>query len=130
MIVEKITQINNSVFDTIYDANTNSIVQNTGYDDKEQLKTTFSNDRDEFNIFSFTKDDEVVGYVQGFSNNNEITIFNSVTKATNVLEEAVEGSNSLLKSLGFTYLKVACVKNVPMYTWLKLPVTEKIYLNM
>ena len=119
MIVEKINEIDDSVFDTIYNANTASIIQNTGYDNKEQLKHRFSSVKDTFNLFSFTKDGEVVGYVQGSGKDDTITIFNSVTKSTSVLEEGVAGSNFLLKSLGFVYLQVDCVKNVPMYSWIK-----------
>ncbi|QDP68264.1 MAG: hypothetical protein Unbinned3329contig1000_21 [Prokaryotic dsDNA virus sp.] len=125
MIVERITEINNTVFDTIYDANSASIIENTGYDDKENLRKTFSSEADNFYLFSFTKEAtemraaEVTGYVQAFGKGDEITVYNSVTKSTSVLIEAVSGSNVLLKSLGFTYLNVDCVKDTSMYNYIK-----------
>ncbi len=119
MLVEKITQIDNLIFDTIYNANSASIIENTGFDDKEKLRSRFHLDVNNFYLFSFTKDNEVVGYVQALSENNEITVHNSVTKSTSVLIEAVSGSNEILKSLGFTYLNVDCVKDTPMYNYIK-----------
>lgn len=119
MQVTTVTEIDNAVFDTIYDANSVSIVQNTGYDDKENLRQTFSNQQDNFYLFSFTKDGEVVGYVQGFGEGSTISVFNSVTKDGNVFAEAVANSSTLLKSLGFTHLSVACTDGTPMHNWTK-----------
>lgn len=119
MLVERITQIDNNAFDVIYDANSASIIENIGYDDKEALRNTFSDEADNFYLFSFTKNGEVVGYVQGFGKGDTLTAHDTVTKSSDVLPEAVEGSNVLLKSLGFAYLDVDCVPNVPMYTYAK-----------
>jgi len=119
MQVTTITEINNTVFDTIYDANSASIVENTGYENKENLRQTFSNQQDNFYLFSFTKDGEVVGYVQGFGEGTTIVVFNSVTKSTSVFIEAVSNSAVLLKSLGFTHLQVACTDGTPMHNWTK-----------
>ena len=74
MQVTTITEINNAVFDTIYAANSASIIENTGYDNKENLRLTFSNEQDNFYLFSFTKDGEVVGYVQGFGEGTTIAV--------------------------------------------------------
>tara|TARA_Y100000996_G_C22456243_1_gene616056 strand:- start:58 stop:501 length:444 start_codon:yes stop_codon:yes gene_type:complete len=119
MLVERITQINNNVFDIIYDANSASIVENTGYDDKENLRKTFTNLQDNFYLFSFTKDGEVVGYVQGFANGTTLAVYNSVTKSTDVFVDAVTNSSTILKSLGFTHLQVACTNSTPMHNWTK-----------
>ena len=119
MLVERITEIDNNVFDTVYDANSASIIENTGYDDKENLRATFTDEADNFYLFRFTKDDEVVGYVQGFGNDTTISVFNSVTKNDNVFVEAVTNSATLLKSLGFTHLQVACTDGTPMHNWTK-----------
>ena len=119
MLVERITEIDNNVFDTIYDANSVSIVENTGYDDKENLRKRFNNEADNFYLFGFTKDDELVGYVQGFSNGTTLAVYNSVTKSTDVFVDAVTNSATILKSLGFTHLQVACTNGTPMHNWTK-----------
>lgn len=119
MLVERITQINDDTYDAIYDANSASIIENTGYDDKENLRNTFKDGSDNFYLFRFTKDDEVVGYVQGFGEGTTISVFNSVTKDGNVFSEAVSNSAALLKSLGFTHLSVACTDGTPMHNWTK-----------
>ena len=119
MQVTTITGIDNTVFDTIYDANSASIVENTGYENKENLRLTFSNEQDNFYLFSFAKDNEVVGYVQGFGEGSTLIVFNSVTKSTGVFIEAVSNSAALLKSLGFTHLQVACTDGTPMHNWTK-----------
>ncbi len=119
MLVERITQIDDDVYDAIYDANSTSIIENTGYDDKENLRNTFTDDANNFYLFKFTKDSEVVGYVQGFGNGTIISVFNSVTKNDNIFVEAVTNSATLLKSLGFTHLQVACTNGTPMHNWTK-----------
>ena len=119
MQVTRVTEIDYAVFNTIYAANTASIVQNTGYDDRDHLRQTFNNDQDNFYLFSFIKDGEIVGYVQGFGEGTTISVFNSVTKDGNVFAEAVTNSAALLKSLGFTHLSVACTDGTPMYNWTK-----------
>ena len=119
MLVEQITEIDNNVFDTIYDANSVSIVENTGYDNKEFLRKTFNSLQDNFYLFSFTDNDEVVGYVQGYSNGTTLAVYNSVTKSTDVFVDAVTNSASILKSLGFSHLQVACTNGTPMHNWTK-----------
>jgi hypothetical protein len=119
MQVTTITAIDNTVFDTIYAANSASIIENTGYDNKENLRQTFSNEQDNFYLFSFTKDGEVVGYVQGFGEGINIRVFNTVTKSTSVFIEAVAGCASILKSLGFSYLTAVCAEGTPMHNWTK-----------
>jgi len=119
MQVTTVTEIDNVVFDTIYAANSASIVENTGYNDIENLRQTFNNDQDNFYLFSFVKDGEVVGYVQGFGEGTTISVFNSVTKDGNVFAEAVTNSAAFLKSLGFTHLSVACTDGTPMHNWTK-----------
>lgn len=119
MLVELITEIDNNTFDIIYDANSASIIENTGYNDKENLRRTFTNEQDNFYLFSFTSNDEVVGYVQGFGDSTTIAVYNSVTKNTGVFVEAVTNSATLLKSLGFTHLQVACTNSTPMHNWTK-----------
>ena len=119
MLVERITEIDNNAFNIIYNANSASIIENTGYNDKENLRKTFSDEADNFYLFSFTKDEEVVGYVQGFSSGTTLAVYNSVTKSTDVFVEAVTNSATILKSLGFTHLQVACTDGTPMYNWTK-----------
>ena len=119
MLVEQITEIDNNVFDTIYDATSVSIVENTGYDNKEFLRKTFNSLQDNFYLFSFTDNDEVVGYVQGYSNGTTLAVYNSVTKSTDVFVDAVTNSASILKSLGFSHLQVACTNGTPMHNWTK-----------
>lgn len=119
MLVERITQIDDDVFNAIYDANSASIIENTGYNDKENLRNTFTDGSDNFYLFKFTKESEVVGYVQGFGSGSIISVFNSVTKNDNIFVEAVTNSATLLKSLGFTHLQVACTDGTPMHNWTK-----------
>ena len=116
--VNEITDIDDSIFDLIYENNKTQIVGNNGYDDKEKLKHIFKNSTFPTKVFfEVTYNSEVVGYYQGKILNNHAYLYNAITKTEQTFKDAVDVSTTYLKGLGCTHVVCSAIPDTNMYNY-------------
>ena len=110
--VSKIDSINETTFNSIYESNKTQLIQNIGYDDLNNLRSTFQVVEGIDKIFFQAVDssDNVVAYFVGLPEGNTAFMYNMITKTTETLALTIESSANILKSLGFTHVDF-CVKD-------------------
>ena len=110
--VSKINNIDETIFNSIYENNKTQLVQNIGYDDINNLRSTFQAVEGVDKIFFQAVDDSntVVAYFVGLPEGSTAFMYNMITKTTETLPLTIESSANLLKSLGFTHVDF-CVKD-------------------
>jgi len=116
--LNEITEIDDNIFDSIYENNKTQIVVNNGYDDKEKLKFIFKNPTTYFKLFfEVTYNSEVVGYYQGKLLNNHAYLYNAITKTEQTFKDAVDVSTTYLKGLGCTHVVCSAIPDTNMYNY-------------
>ena len=109
--VSKIDEINTTTFDEIYNSNKTQLVSNIGYDNLEQVKSTFVKLEELDLLFQAVNDSgQVMAYFAGNDEGSTAFMYNMITRNTDTLPLTIESSASMLKSLNYTHVDF-CVKD-------------------
>ena len=117
--VTKITNVNMSIFDEIYEGDRTRISTAIGYDDIDHLKTYFVGE-DPHLFQAVDSSNQVMAYIMGQSMGEGVMrIVNMITRAADTIPNFVEPSAILLKSLGFKEVHFCVKVNGTSYVFCK-----------
>jgi len=109
--VTKITNVDVSTFDEIYNGDKERISTAIGYDDLDRLRAFFTQEDGDY-IFQVTdSSNQIMAYIMGEPNMQDgiIRIVHMITRSSDTIANFVEPSANLMKSLGFSEVHF-CVK--------------------
>tara|TARA_Y100000361_G_scaffold30392_1_gene25238 strand:+ start:637 stop:1086 length:450 start_codon:yes stop_codon:yes gene_type:complete len=118
--VNKITEIDIDVFNTMYEANKTQLVSNIGFDDLEQFRNTFVYAAEDKMLFQAVDDSSIItAYYIGYPENDTAYMCNMITRTEDTLPLTIESSANILKSLGFTKVSFCVKEGTSTYNYTK-----------
>lgn len=118
-IVEKIENINASVFNQMYANDQERLSKYVGFDDVDRYRQPFEYIDQQTLLFKVSDDETVKAYVLGVADGTDIRIINMITAGSETIAHFVEPSANLLKSLGFIDVIFYTYTNVSTYNYIK-----------